>query len=79
MAGGLACLAPGVPGRGVAVRERRGQDGGMRSSIAGLRCIRIGIKRVVRLSEPRDNVRVSPGRVRRTQGPAAACFEIDRE
>ena len=40
MAGGLACLAPGGPGRGVAVRERRGQDGGMRSSIAGLRCIR---------------------------------------
>jgi hypothetical protein len=25
MAGGLACLAPGGPGRGVAVRERRGQ------------------------------------------------------
>ena len=34
MAGGLACLAPGGPVRGVAVRERRGQGRGIGLVIA---------------------------------------------
>ncbi len=62
---------PGLPrprwaGAGVAVRERRGQGAEHRSGNPhALRCIAIGIKRVSWLALSRDNVRASPGRVRR--------------
>ena len=66
MGGGLACLAPGGPGRGVAVREPRGQGAEHRfGNPHALRCIPIGMKWVSRLAVSRDNVRASPGRVRR--------------
>ena len=48
------------------MRERRGQGAEHRfGNPHALRCIPIGIKRVSRLAVSRDNVRASPGRVRR--------------
>jgi hypothetical protein len=64
MPGGLACLAPGGPGRGVSVRERRGQGAEHRfGNPHALRRIPIGFERVGRLAVSRDNDR--PGRIRR--------------
>ena len=65
----------GRAGGGVAVRERRGQGAEHRfGNPHALRCIPIGIKRVSRLAVSRDNVRVSPGRVRRTPRAGRRSF-----
>ena len=75
MGGSLACLAPGGPGGGVAVRERRRQGAEHRfGNPHALHPIPIGIKRVRQLAVSRDNVRVSPGRVRRTPRAGRRSF-----
>jgi hypothetical protein len=58
--------SPPVGRGGVAVSERRGQGAEHRfGNPHALHRIPIGIKRVRQLAVSRDNVRVSPGRVRR--------------
>jgi hypothetical protein len=65
--GGLACLAPGEGGGVCAARTAAPWAGAEHrfGNPHALRCIPIGIKRVSRLAVSRDNVRASPGRVRR--------------